>query len=51
MTHAEVDAVQVKDAEVGLQRALAPGGELLLEILVEATDRGFRLGLLPAASG
>jgi hypothetical protein len=38
MTRAEMDAIQVQDAPVLLQRALAPVFELLLEILVEATD-------------
>jgi hypothetical protein len=44
MAHAEVDAVEIEDAEVGLQSALAPGRELLLQITIEATDGGFRLG-------
>jgi hypothetical protein len=39
MTHAEVDTIEREDTEVGLQRALAPGSELLLEIAIEATDR------------
>jgi hypothetical protein len=47
MTHAEVDPVQIENTEVGLQGALAPSSELLLEIAIEPTDRGFRLGLLP----
>jgi hypothetical protein len=38
MTHAEVDAVQIEDAPVLLQWALAPGLELVLEIAIEPTD-------------
>jgi hypothetical protein len=51
MAHAEVDAIQREDTEVGLQRAFAPGSKLLLQITIEPTDGGFRLGLLPSASG
>ena len=39
MTHVEMDAIEIEDPPVRLQRALPPGFELLLEILVEAADR------------
>lgn len=38
MTHTEMDPIKIKDPPVFLQWALPPGGELLLEILVEAAD-------------
>src|SRR5712691_1355123 len=39
MTNAEMDAIQVQDAPVFLQRTLSPGVKLLGERLVQATDR------------
>jgi hypothetical protein len=39
MTHLEMDAIEIEDAPVLLQTTLAPSGKLLLEILVEATNR------------
>ena len=38
MAHAEMDAIQVQDPPVYLQRALPPGLELLFQIPIEATD-------------
>jgi hypothetical protein len=38
VTHAEMDAIEIKNTPVLLQPALAPGSELLLEILVEPAD-------------
>jgi hypothetical protein len=51
MTHAEMDAIQREDPPLLLQSTLAPSRVLLLEIAIEATDRGFRLGLPPARLG
>src|SRR5690348_13288406 len=39
MAHAEMDAIEIEDTPVLLQRTLAPGSELLLQITVQATDR------------
>jgi len=39
MTHVEMDAIKVEDASVLLDPGLTPGGELLLQIAVESTDR------------
>ena len=39
MTNAEMDAVQVQNTPVLLERALSPRFKLLSEGLVEATDR------------
>ena len=38
MTHAEMDPIQVEDTPMRLQRAFAPGGELLLQIAIKPTD-------------
>ena len=38
MTHTELDAIQVQDVPVRVPPTLAPGGELLLSILVGAAD-------------
>ncbi len=44
MTHLELDPIEVEDAPVLLQRALAPSSKLLLEIAIEPTDRASAWG-------
>jgi hypothetical protein len=47
MTNAEMDAIEVQDPPVLLERALAPGFKLLGQRLVETTNRAGDFERLP----